>query len=68
LFISSFAGLALSLFPDLVPGRLSLSQAASSQSTLVFMIVGVGLMMPIMMGYNFYQYFVFRGKIQLEAH
>jgi len=68
LFISSFAGLALSLFPDLVPGRLSLSQAASSHATLVFMMVGIGLMMPIMMGYNFYQYFVFRGKIQLEAH
>jgi len=68
LFVSSFAGLALSLFPDLVPGRLSLAQAASSQSTLVFMMVGVGVAMPIMLSYNFYQYFVFRGKVQLEAH
>ena len=68
LFISSFAGLALSLFPDLVPGRLSLAEAASSQSTLVFMMVGIGILMPIMMGYNFYQYFVFRGKMQLQAH
>jgi len=68
LFISSFAGLALSLFPDLVPGRLSLAQAASSEATLVFMMIGIGTMMPIMMGYNFYQYFVFRGKTYLEAH
>ncbi len=68
LFVSSFAGLALSLFPDLVPGRLSLAQAASSNSTLVFMLVGIGTLMPIMMGYNYYQYFVFRGKTQWLAH
>jgi len=68
LFISSFAGLALSLFPDLVPGRLSLAQAASSDGTLIFMMVGIGVLMPIMMGYNYYQYFVFRGKTQWQAH
>lgn len=68
LFLTSFAGLALSLFPDLVPGRLSLAQAASSQTTLVFMMIGIGVLMPIMLGYNFYQYFVFRGKVILEAH
>lgn len=68
LFLASFAGLALSLFPDWVPGRLSIAQAASSESTLVFMMVGIGTLMPIMMGYNFYQYFVFRGKFQAAAH
>ncbi len=68
LFVSSFAGLALSVFPDLVPGRLSLAQAASSPTTLVFMMIGIGILMPIMMGYNYYQYFVFRGKTLWQAH
>jgi cytochrome bd ubiquinol oxidase subunit II len=68
LFIASFGGLALSLFPDVIPGKLSLAQAAASQPTLVFMLVGIGVMIPVMLGYNFYQYFVFRGKMEPLAH
>ncbi len=68
LFVASFGGLALSLFPDLVPGQLSLAQAASSQATLVFMLTGIGVLVPVMLAYNFYQYFVFRGKMEPLAH
>jgi cytochrome bd ubiquinol oxidase subunit II len=68
LFLSSFAGLALSLFPNLVPGRLTLAQAASSNTTLVFMLFGIGTLMPVMMGYNYFQYFVFRGKTEGHGH
>jgi cytochrome bd ubiquinol oxidase subunit II len=63
LFLVSFAGLAISLFPDLVPGRLSIAQAASDDSTLVFMLIGIGMVFPVMIGYNLYQYHVFRGKL-----
>ena len=68
LFVASFGGLALSLFPDLIPGKLTLVQAASSPSTLVFMLIGIGVLFPVMMGYNFYQYFVFRGKMEPQQH
>jgi cytochrome d ubiquinol oxidase subunit II len=66
LFVFSFSGLAVSLFPDLVPGRLAIADAASDTSTLVFMLCGIGLIFPVMVGYNLYQYHVFRGRVQLN--
>jgi cytochrome d ubiquinol oxidase subunit II len=63
LFVASFAGLAVSLFPYIVPGQLSIASAASNSNTLIFMLIGIGTVMPIMMGYNLYQYYLFRGKV-----
>ncbi|WP_066741283.1 cytochrome d ubiquinol oxidase subunit II [Cupriavidus sp. D384] len=63
LFLVSFCGLAISLFPNVVPGRLSLLDAASDDRTLVFMLIGIGVLLPVMLGYNLYQYHVFRGKV-----
>jgi cytochrome bd ubiquinol oxidase subunit II len=63
LFIVSFAGLAISLYPDFIPGRLSIMQAASDTLTLAFMLIGIGLIFPVMIGYNLYQYSIFRGKV-----
>ncbi|MGV7206536.1 cytochrome d ubiquinol oxidase subunit II [Oxalobacteraceae bacterium A2-2] len=66
LFVFSFAGLAVSLFPDLVPGRLAITEAASDTATLAFMLCGIGLFFPVMVGYNLYQYYVFRGRVRLQ--
>jgi len=63
LFLSSFAGLAVSLFPNVVPGRLTLAQAASDSATMAFMLCGIALIFPVMVGYNLYQYYVFRGRV-----
>lgn len=68
LFLSSFAGLAISFFPDLVPGKLSIAAAASDNTTLTFMLLGIGMVFPVMVGYNLYQYHVFRGKVVLQNH
>lgn len=68
LFILSFAGLAVSLFPDFIPGKLGIIEAASDSQTLVFMLIGIGLIFPVMIGYNLYQYHIFRGKVVGGAH
>ncbi|HEY2020232.1 cytochrome d ubiquinol oxidase subunit II [Paraburkholderia sp.] len=68
LFMLSFAGLAVSLFPDFIPGRLGIIEAASDSPTLVFMLIGIGLIFPVMIGYNLYQYYLFRGKVVGGAH
>jgi cytochrome d ubiquinol oxidase subunit II len=68
LFIVSFVGLAVSLFPDFVPGKLGIVEAASDSRTLAFMLAGIGLIFPVMIGYNLYQYYIFRGKVVGEAH
>jgi cytochrome d ubiquinol oxidase subunit II len=62
-FLCSFAGLAVSLYPYLLPPTVNIANAAASPKTLVFMLTGIGMLLPIMLIYNGYQYFVFRGKV-----
>ena len=66
MFAVSFLGLAISLFPDFVPGRLRILSAASDSRTLVFMLAGIGFVFPVMIGYNLYQYYIFRGKVAVS--
>jgi cytochrome d ubiquinol oxidase subunit II len=68
MFVASFAGLAISLFPYIVPGQLTVAAAASDSSTLTFMLFGIGIVFPIMVGYNLYQYHLFRGKVVTVKH
>lgn len=68
LFVVSFAGLAISLFPYIVPGKLSIASAASDGPTLAFMLFGIGLVFPVMIGYNLFQYYMFRGKVIPVKH
>ncbi len=67
LFLLTFAGLALVVFPYVIPTQISIYQAAASSSALVFMLIFIGVLIPIMLFYNIYQYFVFRGKVTEEA-
>jgi len=63
IFVFSFLGLAVTLFPYLVPDVLSIFDAAAKANTLVFMLTGIGMLIPVMIIYNAYQYLVFRGKV-----
>lgn len=64
IFLMAFLGLAVSLYPFLVPPVIPIAQGASSDKTLYFMLVGIGLLIPVMMMYNVYQYRVFSGKVK----
>ncbi|NMG60777.1 cytochrome oxidase, partial [Geitlerinema sp. P-1104] len=46
-----------------IPTNITIYQAAASQSSLVFMLIFIGVLIPIMLFYNIYQYVVFRGKV-----
>jgi cytochrome bd ubiquinol oxidase subunit II len=63
IFLASLIGLASSLYPYLVPRSITATAAASDSFTLVFMMLGIGLLIPVMITYNAYQYVVFRGKV-----
>lgn len=63
IFLFSFIGLAASLYPNIIPPDVHVYTAASSAKTLVFMLTGIGMLIPIMLIYNAYQYLVFRGKV-----
>jgi cytochrome d ubiquinol oxidase subunit II len=63
IFVASLVGLAASLYPYLVPRSITAVDAASDSLTLVFMLLGIGLLTPVMITFNAYQYMVFRGKV-----
>jgi cytochrome d ubiquinol oxidase subunit II len=62
LFVLSFAGLAYSLFPFLVVDRITYVDAASAPESLAFMLVGVAITLPAILGYTAWSYRVFWGK------
>ncbi|WP_347986078.1 cytochrome d ubiquinol oxidase subunit II [Methylomonas sp. AM2-LC] len=64
--LAGFTAVAIGYYPFLIPASLGLSQAASSSKTLIFMLAGIGFLIPIMLVYSGYQYLVFRGKIQID--
>jgi len=63
IFVASLAGLAGSLSPYLVPRSVTAVEAGSDSMTLLFMMLGIGMRIPVMIAYNAYQYAVFRGKV-----
>jgi cytochrome d ubiquinol oxidase subunit II len=66
IFISGFGGLALSVFPRIVPYDVTIWQAAAADNALALMLVGVVIMLPIILGYTGYVYWIFRGKASAE--
>ena len=62
LFVLAFIGLAYSLFPYLVADRITYLQAASAPESLKFMLVGIAITLPAILGYTAYSYRVFWGK------
>ncbi len=68
IFLLTFIGLALVIFPYIIPTQITIYQAAASPSALVFMLVFIGFLIPIMLFYNIYQYIVFRGKVASTSY
>ena len=68
LFLLSFLGLGLVVFPYIIPTQITIYQAAASPSSLVFMIVFIGFLIPIMLADNIYNYIVFKGKVIAEEY
>jgi len=64
LFLLSYLGIAISLWPMIVPYRFTLWEAASSPSTQSFLLVGTLFLLPVIIMYSGWSYWVFRGKVR----
>jgi cytochrome bd ubiquinol oxidase subunit II len=64
LFALSYAGLGISMFPYIVPQSITIWQAASPENSQLFMLVGVAILIPLILTYTAWAYWVFRGKVQ----
>lgn len=67
LFALCFAGLGISMFPWIVPGALTIHDAAAPEKSQRFLMTGVVLMIPVILAYTGYAYWVFRGKVDPQA-
>lgn len=63
IFLATAAATVGGIFPYFIPFSLSIAQAASPQSSLVFMLFGAGIILPIIIAYNIYVHGVFVGKV-----
>jgi cytochrome bd ubiquinol oxidase subunit II len=63
LFLLGYLGLAISLWPNLIPPDISIYEAAAPRSSQLFLLVGMLILLPVLLGYVAYTYWVFRGKV-----
>jgi cytochrome bd ubiquinol oxidase subunit II len=63
LFGLSLLGLGISIFPEIVPGSVTIWEAAAPAKSQIFMLVGAAVLIPIILAYTAWSYWVFRGKV-----
>ncbi|WP_374656432.1 cytochrome d ubiquinol oxidase subunit II [Phenylobacterium sp.] len=66
-FLSGYAGLAAGFFPNIVPYDMTFRQAANQDNALALMLVGVAILLPVILGYTAWVYWLFRGKVTSDA-
>jgi cytochrome bd ubiquinol oxidase subunit II len=64
LFLLSYAGLGISMYPYIVPQSITIWEAASPVNSQLFMLVGVAILIPLILAYTGWAYWVFRGKVR----
>jgi cytochrome d ubiquinol oxidase subunit II len=65
--LSGMAGLGFAFFPNVVPFEISLWQAAAGTASQLFLLIGVVVVTPVVLGYSAFAYSVFRGKTPPEG-
>ncbi|WP_078083801.1 cytochrome d ubiquinol oxidase subunit II [Microbulbifer mangrovi] len=68
LFLLGFIGLCISIFPYMVPRSITIWDAAAPHSSQLFMLVGAVFIIPLILAYTGWAYWVFRGKVGTEGY
>jgi cytochrome d ubiquinol oxidase subunit II len=67
-FVLCYAGLGVSLWPMMVPPDITIWDAAAPAASQAFLLAGGVVLIPIILGYTGYSYWVFRGKVRPGMH
>jgi len=68
LFFMGAAGLGVTMWPYVVPPGVTIWDAAAPEKSQIFMLIGVAITMPLIIGYTAWAYWVFRGKVADEGY
>jgi cytochrome d ubiquinol oxidase subunit II len=63
LFLVAYAGIGISVYPFIVPRAITVWEAAAPDESLLFLLIGTATLIPIILAYTGYSYWVFRGKV-----
>jgi len=66
LFLSAYLGLQTAIFPYAIPGSITIYEAAAQSQTMIFTLWGVAFVIPVVLGYIIYSYWIFRGKVHAQ--
>jgi cytochrome d ubiquinol oxidase subunit II len=67
LFLTAYLGLGISLWPYAVPFEVTFRQAAAAAPSQSLLLVGTIFLLPVVLGYTAYCYYLFRGKTSHES-
>jgi cytochrome bd ubiquinol oxidase subunit II len=67
-FLMGYLGLGISLWPWLVPFAVTFRQAAAAAPSQSLLLVGTAIMLPVVLTYTAFCYYIFRGKASCEGH
>lgn len=68
LFLLGLGGLGLTIWPYIVPPSVTIWDAAAPHSSQIFLLVGVAFILPLIIAYTAWAYWVFRGKTSSEGY
>jgi len=66
-FVLGFIGIVLGIWPNIVPPTMSIWEAASPPSSQGFVLAGLVVLLPAILGYTWWSYRVFSGKVAMDA-
>jgi cytochrome d ubiquinol oxidase subunit II len=66
--VALVVALVVARYPVLAPPTLTLPDTAAPQITLVFLAVGIGLNMPLVLYYNWFAHHTFRDQFSVAPH
>ena len=68
IFLLGYAGVLISIYPWIVPFSFTLWDASAASSSQSLLLVGTAILLPVILAYTAYSYYVFRGKSSDEIH
>jgi len=68
LFALCIVGLGISIWPDVIPARVTIWQAAAPYRSQLFMLIGAAITVPMILAYTGWAYWVFRGKVDAAGY
>jgi cytochrome d ubiquinol oxidase subunit II len=66
--VSVLLAITVARYPLFLPPHLTLAEAQGPRNTMVFLLVGIGLNIPLVLFYNWFAHRAFRGKLQIDVH